>query len=113
MCGTLYTEQVSEVQCRLSGGGNTRYYSRALGEDFRGLSEVEAELCIAPAELWNADASSLQVCRNHWMCITVYDIPRVQNEATEWSVIPVICRLQGAHGCHPDVMLAFETSVPI
>ena len=64
VCGTLYTEQVSEVQCHLSGGGNTRSYSRALGENFGGLSEVEAKLSITPAELWNADASSGQFpCR--------------------------------------------------
>lgn len=66
VCGSLHVERVSEVQRRLSGGGETKdigQYGRALAEVFGELSEDELEQCTTLAEQWNADVPSEEVQR--------------------------------------------------
>ena len=61
MCGSIYADRVSEVQRRLSGGGDTKdigQYGLALAEGFGTLSEDENERCATLAEEWNADVPS-------------------------------------------------------
>lgn len=57
-------EQVSDVQCRLSGDRETKdigQYGRALAEVFGKLSDDELEKCTTLAEQWNADVPSKEV----------------------------------------------------
>lgn len=59
-------EQVSDVQRRLSGDGETKdigQYGRALAEVFGKLSDDELERCTTLAEQWNADVPSEEVQR--------------------------------------------------
>lgn len=66
VCGSLYVEQVSDVQRRLSGDGETKdigQYGRALAEVFGKLSDDELERCTTLAEQWNADVPSEEVQR--------------------------------------------------
>jgi hypothetical protein len=64
VCGSIYAECVSEVQRRLSGGGDTKdigQYGPALAEVFGTLSEDENERCATLAKEWNADVPSEDV----------------------------------------------------
>ena len=66
VCGSIYPDRVSDVQRRLSGGGETKdigQYARALGEIFGELSEDELEQCTTLAEEWNAAEPSEDVQR--------------------------------------------------
>lgn len=66
VCGSLFFKRVSEVQCRLSGGGEHKdisQYRPALEEVFGKLSEEERKECDKLSDDWNATAPAEDVQR--------------------------------------------------
>jgi hypothetical protein len=55
VCGSIHSDKVSELQLRMSGGGekNIAHYKPALSEVWGKLSEEEKENCETLAKEWN------------------------------------------------------------
>jgi hypothetical protein len=66
VCGSIFSNRVSDVQLRLSGGGEHKdfsQYSSALKEVFGKLSEEERKECDRLCDEWNASAPAEDVQR--------------------------------------------------
>lgn len=68
VCGSIHADRVSEVQRRLSRGGDNKdigQYAAALAEVLLKLSDEELKWCTALTEKWNADVPLEDVQRKY------------------------------------------------